>query len=201
MKKLLLLLLLSLGLIGISYAGDSQEAVEREIAEFEAELADELLKQAQAKYQKGYTETHQVQSKASVEAERAAEKEAFEKEQYNRLLTEAVQAEEDLARQLIIEDQLNTLKSAYINNIAARVKIYWHYQGAEDDWECTVYVLQDREGNVEAVNIQKCNLDNSEKAKAFKNSIERAVYIASPLPLAPDDAVFNREILFLFRAY
>ena len=32
MKKLLLLLLLSLGLIGISYAGDSQEAVERKIA-------------------------------------------------------------------------------------------------------------------------------------------------------------------------
>ena len=42
MKKLLLLLLLSLGLIGISYADDSQEAIEREIAEFEAELAAEL---------------------------------------------------------------------------------------------------------------------------------------------------------------
>jgi colicin import membrane protein len=41
--------------------------------------------------------------------------------------------------------------------------------------------------------------DDSEKARAFKNSIERAVYKASPLPAAPDDAVFDREILFYFR--
>ena len=51
---------------------------------------------------------------------------------------------------------------------------------------------------VEAVNIQNCNLDDSEKARAFKNSIERAVYKASPLPSSPDDAVFDREILFYF---
>ena len=43
MKKLLLLLLLSLGLIGISYADDSQVAIEREIAEFKAELALALI--------------------------------------------------------------------------------------------------------------------------------------------------------------
>ena len=42
-------------------------------------------------------------------AERAAEKEAFVKEQYNRALAEEVWGEEDLARQLIIEDLQNTL--------------------------------------------------------------------------------------------
>ena len=41
MKKLLILLLLTLGLIGVSFADDSQEAIEREIAEFEAELEAE----------------------------------------------------------------------------------------------------------------------------------------------------------------
>ena len=97
-----------------------------------------------------------------------------------------------------VEDLLNTLKSAYVNNIAARVRTYWRYQGAEDDWGCNVYVQQGIDGTVEAVNIQNCNLDNSEKARAFKNSIERAVYKASPLPSAPDDAVFDREILFYF---
>jgi colicin import membrane protein len=90
------------------------------------------------------------------------------------------------------------LKSAYVNNIRARVITYWRYQGAEDDWVCNVYVQQDTGGNVEAVNVQNCNLDDSDMARAFKNSIERAVYKASPLPSAPDDAVFDREILFEF---
>ena len=105
-----------------------------------------------------------------------------------------------MEKTLIIEDQLNTLKTAYVANIAARVKSNWRYFGAEDDWGCTVYVQQDINGKVEAVNIQKCNLDDSEKARAFKNSIERAVYKASPLPSSPDDAVFDREILFIFTA-
>jgi colicin import membrane protein len=140
------------------------------------------------------------QKKNQLEAERAAEKAAFEKEQYIRLLTQEVQAEQDLARELIIEDQRKTLEQAYINNITARVRSYWSYQGAEDDWSCEVYVQQDIDGTVQAVNVRNCNLDDSEKARAFKNSIERAIYRASPFPLAPDDAVFNREILFLFRA-
>ena len=40
---------------------------------------------------------------------------------------------------------------------------------------------------------------DSSKAKAFRDSIERAVYKASPLPSAPDDAVFSRELLLKFR--
>ena len=91
------------------------------------------------------------------------------------------------------------MKGAYINNINARVYSLWNYRGAQDDWGCDVYVLQDVDGNVQAVNVQKCNLDDSAQADAFRNSIERAVYKASPLPSAPDDAVFDREILFYFR--
>jgi hypothetical protein len=47
-----------------------------------------------------------------LEAERAAQQLAFENEQYIRLLTEEVQAEQDQERlrKLKIEDQLNTLK-------------------------------------------------------------------------------------------
>jgi len=130
---------------------------------------------------------------------RAAKQEAFEKEQFNRLLTQEVQAEQDLARKLIIEDQLNTLKSAYVNNIAAKVRNYWRYHGAEDDWGCTVYVLQDRNGNVLASEIRDCDIGSSAQADNFKDSIERALYKASPLPSAPDDAVFDKEIMFRFR--
>jgi len=157
------------------------------------------LAEEQAKIAKQLTEEEQ-QKKNQLEAERAAEKEAFAKEQYNRVLAEEVWGEEDLARQLIIEDLQNTLKTSYVNNIAAKIKSFWGYQAAQDDWGCDVYVLQDREGNVKAVDIQKCDLDDSSKAQSFKDSISRAVYKAMPLPAAPDDAVFDAEILFYFRA-
>ena len=122
------------------------------------------------------------------------------------LLLEAFveQLEKDNTRVDFID--LSYAKYLQLRDIVAKVKSYWRYQGAEDDWECTVYVQQDVDGNVEAVNIQNCNTGNSDnalmaddKARSFKNSIERAVYKASPLPAAPDDAVFDREILLEFR--
>ena len=164
----------------------AKEAEEKAIvAEKQVDIAKKLTAEEQ-------------QKKNELEAERAATQLAFEKEQYVRLLTQEIQADQDMARTLIIEDQLQTLKTAYVNNISARVRTYWRYQGADDDWTCKVNVQQDENGKVEAVRIQNCNLDNSEKARAFKNSIERAVYKASPLPSAPDEAVFDREILFEF---
>ena len=92
----------------------------------------------------------------------------------------------------------NTLKSAYLNNISARVRSFWRYQGAEDDWECEVYVVQDRDGTVVAVDVRNCNVDDSGRAKAFKDSVRRAVYKSSPLPSAPDESVFDKELMITF---
>ena len=133
-----------------------------------------------------------------LEAERTAQQLAYENEQYNRLLNLEVQAEQDQERLLVIEDQLNTLKSSYVSNIAARIKSFWRYQGAEDDWTAEVYIVQDKDGTVLAVDIRDTNVGNSNKAKSFKSSIERAVYKASPLPSAPDEAVFDDEFIFIF---
>ena len=102
------------------------------------------------------------------------------------------------------KDNLSSLRSAYVNNIAARVRTFWRYQGAEDNWNCDVYVQQDENGNVESVYVQQCDTSGSnasmsdEKARVFRSSIERAVYKSSPLPAAPDDNVFAREISFKF---
>ena len=163
-----------------------EAALQKELAEEQADIAKQLTEE-------------EKQKKDQLEAERAAQKEAFEQEQYQRLLTEEIQADQDLERQLKIEDQLNTLKNSYVNHIAARVRSYWRYQGAEDDWGCDVYIQQSVEGVVEAVNVQNCTLDDSDKARSFKNSIERAARKASPLPIAPDEGVFDKEILFFFR--
>jgi colicin import membrane protein len=138
------------------------------------------------------------QNKDLLELEIAALKLAEEEIQYNRLLTQEVRDEQDIVRSLIIEDQLNTLKAAYISNIAARVKTFWRYQAAEDDWSAEVYVVQDRDGNVKAVDVRNVNVGDSSLGKSFMDSIERAVYKSSPLPAAPDEAVFDEELYFIF---
>ena len=176
-------------------------ALEIEIKEAEVKQSatEAKTKEAELLVKKASKQLEQdQQNKDLLELDIAALKEAEAEIQYRQLLAREVQDEQDTARSIIIADQLTTLKSAYVNNIAARVRTYWRYQGAADDWSCLVYVQQDENGKVEAVNIKNCNLDDSEKARAFKNSIERAVYKASPLPPAPDDAVFDRQILFEF---
>ena len=90
------------------------------------------------------------------------------------------------------------MKSTYLNNLSARIKSFWRYQGAEDDWECEVYVVQDRDGTVVAADVRNCNVDDSARAKAFRDSVRRAVYKASPLPSAPDEVVFDKELMITF---
>jgi hypothetical protein len=129
--------------------------------------------------------------KVEIELER-------KKSEYEKLLKDEIKAEEEISDLLIVEDQLNTLRSAYVNNISARIKTFWRYQSAEDDWTCEVYVVQDRQGQVKAVDVRNCNVGDSARAKSFRDSIERAVYKASPLPAAPDEGVFDSEIYMLF---
>ena len=116
------------------------------------------------------------------------------KNKINDLYEEETKSEENTKS----EEELNTLKSAYVSNIAARVRSYWRYQGAEDDWTAEVYIVQDRDGTVVAVDVRNANVDDSSRAKAFKDSIRRAVYKASPFPSAPDESVFDRELMISF---
>ena len=98
-------------------------------------------------------------------------------------------------------EQQKVLRSAWVNNIAARVKSTWFYQGAEDDWWCEVAVFQKRNGEVFWEDVNRCKNIPSNKEGWFKGSISRAVYEASPLPLAPpDDFVFNCKMYFTFFA-
>ena len=185
MKKLLLLLLLSLGFIGTSYADDAKakaltEFIEKEIAAFEAKLEAELAAQ---------------EMMAEIVARQAA-LEAF-------------------AQKLIDEKSVGGTKPPgiqykkrlWVAVIATKIKSYWNYSGADDDWSCNVIVHQNENGKVLTVNIQDCNTGSSDnalmaddKVRAFMNSIERAVYKASPLPIAPHKDMFDRQILFRFSA-
>ena len=119
--------------------------------------------------------------------------EGDEREQYEQLLEQEVQAEEDL-----IENQKAKLQSAWIRNIAAEVKSVWNFPGAEDGWFVKVLITQNREGKVLNVKFGENNVGNSSEAKAFIDSVERAIYKSSPLPIAPDASVWDSNIRFTF---
>ena len=105
-----------------------------------------------------------------------------------------------------ISPQLKTLKSAYIDSINSKIKSFWSYQGAQDNWSCVVLINQAENGAVEGVKVVGCDNGNNEnpamsqsKALAFSSSIRRAVFKSSPLPSAPDEAVFSKEIMLTFK--
>ena len=101
-------------------------------------------------------------------------------------------------RKEVIKNQASILQTAWIHNIAAKVKSVWNFPGAEDGWFVEVSIIQNREGKVLNVTFGDNNVGDSSQAKAFLNSIERAIKKASPLPIAPDVSVWDKNIMFMF---
>ena len=104
----------------------------------------------------------------------------------------------------MLDDQLNVSEKFWVDSIAAKVSTYWRFSGARSDWSCFVYITQGLDGNVNTVKVDNCgdsimNIDDSPKLSSFKNSIERAVYKASPFPLAPTEDASSKQIIFEFR--
>ena len=105
---------------------------------------------------------------------------------------------------LMLDDQLNVSEKFWVDSIAAKVRTYWRFSGARNDWSCFVYITLGLDGNVNTVKVDNCgdsimNIDDNPKLNSFKNSIERAVYKASPFPLAPTEAASSKQIIFEFR--
>ena len=120
---------------------------------------------------------------------------------YYVLLGEEVSFEaEQAALEAKIKNQEIILKNAWVNNIAAEVKSVWNFPGAEDGWFVEVLVTQNKEGKVLNVKFGDNNVGDSVIAKRFIDSVERAIYKSSPLPIAPDVSVWDKNIMFTFRA-
>ena len=110
----------------------------------------------------------------------------------------------DSNESLMLDDQLNISRNIWVETVITKINTYSRYSGARSDWSCYVFITQDRNGNVNTVDVDKCgdsimNIDENPKLNSFKNSIERAVYKASPFPLAPSENAFSEQIIFEFR--
>lgn len=167
-------------------AAAEQRAAEEKAAQQKA--AEEAAKRAEA------------ERKAKQAAE--AQKRAQEQKQAEAQQRQAdAQARADLQKSLVAEEQANAARAAgpalanWQAQIAAKITRAWiRPPTARSGIECMLNVTQVPGGEVTQVTIGQCNGD-----QAVRESIEAAVYRASPLPPPPDPSLFDRNLRIDFK--
>lgn len=158
--------------------------------------------------EKRIAEEHQAaeRKQEEEEAKRVAEQKRLEelkrKEDEKKKAEEArlrYQREQELRRNLEQEEHLMAAQSSgalanWQAQITARIQRAWlRPPAARPGIDCMVYVTQVPGGEVTNVRVGSCNGDAS-----VRESIESAVYRASPLPPPPDPALFERKLEIRF---
>ena len=175
---------------------ERQQAAEAAAAE-ERRVAEEQATQAQARREAEERAAAEQHARAAAEARKRA---AGERERAVAEAQEASEREADLKRNLAEEEQANVARSgaalaSWEAQIAARITRAWlRPPTARPGIECVLNVTQVPGGEVTQVSIGACNGD-----QAVRESIEAAVYRASPLPAPPDPALFDRNLKILFK--
>jgi colicin import membrane protein len=141
-----------------------------------------------------------------VERERLAreklEREKAERERRAKAEIDKARAtrEAELNAQLAAEERLAAARASgqmaqYISQITRKIESNWNRPpSAVAGLQCEVSVTQLQGGVVAQVKVGRCNGD-----QAVKQSIEDAVYRASPLPQPADSALFERNLVVTFR--
>jgi colicin import membrane protein len=148
--------------------------------------------------------TREAEQRAAAErkAREAAEaqKRAAEEQQRQAEVKEQNEREQDLQRDLAAEEQARKARAgpalaSWQSQIAAKINRAWlRPPTARPGIECMLNVTQVPGGEVTEVSIGECNGD-----QAVRESIEAAVYRASPLPPPPDPALFDRHLRIDFK--
>ena len=129
---------------------------------------------------------------AKREREAAAVRERAAAEQRRR--EAELQAAIDLDRERADAEAAGLLDQ-YIAMIEDAIKDAWNRPlSARSGVDCVVQVVQVQTGDVVSASVASCNGDD-----AVRRSIEQAVMDASPLPRAPDPAVFQRNLNVRFK--
>ena len=145
-----------------------------------------------------------VRAEAERKARDAAQKQAAAREaraQQERRQSEAdrLRREAELLAQLAAEERIDAARGSakqaeYKALIEARINRAWIRPAtARAGIQCEVRVTQVPGGEVVGVQVTRCNGD-----AAVRESIEAAVYRASPLPQPPDPDLFDRNLVVTF---
>jgi len=138
-----------------------------------------------------------AERKAREEAE--AQKRAAEEKQRKADAQEQAQREQDLQHDLAAEEQARRTSAgpalaSWKSQIEAKITHNWlRPPTARSGIKCVLKVTQVPGGEVTNVSIAECNGD-----EAVRDSIQAAVYRASPLPAPPDPALFDRVLVIEF---
>jgi hypothetical protein len=101
-----------------------------------------------------------------------------------------------------IQEQLNLVQDTWIEDISNKVRNNWDLKSTKvvpyDNWDCRIYIQQDKDGNVLNTEIQECSIRDKRRANRIKKSLVSAVLKTSPLPRPEDETVFTRQIYFDF---
>jgi len=176
-----------------------EEAVRKKKLAEEAEKK-RLAEEAERKRMAEVAEKKRLAEEAEIKRkqEEVRQKRLAEEAEKRRLVEEAElksRLAEEERRDAEHNRMLNSLRSQYVKLIEQKVESKWLRPTAlNPNQSCEVYVKQTALGDVISVNLNACSTD-----VAFMNSIERAVWAASPLPPPPNPEVFDNEIHFTFR--
>ena len=173
------------------------------------ELAEREQQRKQAEEAAAEAEKQAAEEQAAREAEakRAAQaalaaqaQKAAEQRQRQAEAQDEKEREADLQQSLAAEEHADAARAgpALANweaQIAAKINRAWlRPPTAKPGIECMLNVTQVPGGEVTQVTIGECNGD-----QAVRESIEAAVYRASPLPPPPDPALFDRNLKINFK--
>jgi colicin import membrane protein len=193
-----------------------QQAKEEEQQKEQAAAAEQAAQAKAAAEAKQAAEAAQAQKLAQqkklAEARKKAEAKKLAAEklaQQRKLAREQKLAEEQAAaqraarvaelQQSLQEDAQAAAASGQLaswqSEITARIQQAWiRPPTAQPGIKCVLNVTQVPGGSVTDVSIGECNGD-----EAVRESIEAAVYRASPLPPPPDPSLFQRELIITFQ--
>ena len=148
---------------------------------------------------KRLAEEEAAKERRRVEAERKRqeeiERQRAENERLRREAEAAARQAELDAEDRRIAARTADAKAAYMFRIQQRISQKWvRPPTATAGLECTVRITQSAGGEVLSVIVGKCEGDAT-----VRESIERAVYNASPLPTPRDPGVFDRNLTLIFR--
>lgn len=142
-------------------------------------------------------------ARKTAEAKAVAEKKRKDDAAKKKATQEAklkAEREAELKRRVAEEEQRAAavdagLLAQYIAQIQARIQRAWiKPPSARAGLNCVVYVTQVPGGEVVSVRVGECNGDD-----IVRQSIEAAVYRASPLPKPSDPALFERNLRLNFK--
>jgi colicin import membrane protein len=192
-------------------AEEDQKRLQQERQQEEALAQEKAAEQKRIEEKRLAEEKQQQQAQEKAEAERKAREaaEAKKKEEEKRLAEEkqkqaeqqaAAEREAELRRSLDQELRQDAAHSSaalasWQSQITARIQRAWlRPPSARSGIACVLHVTQVPGGAVTNVSVGSCNGD-----QAVRESIEAAVYRASPLPQPADPALFQRDLEITFR--